>query len=135
MQLAPLLRDRPRQTQIVLAVVAPFVLGAITGIALGIAAGAYWALSAVAVVGGVLAGLEHEDWRGGARRGLLGGALFGLGVLLAHAVSGAGAKVSLGGLPPLLIVIDAIIGAFLGILGGHISHRQRAVEPVPARND
>ena len=131
----PLLRERPRRAQIVLAVVAPFVLGAITGIGLGIAAGAYWALSAVAVVGGVLAGLEHEDWRGGARRGILGGALFGLGVLLAHAVSGAGAKVSLGGFPPFLIVIDAIIGMFLGMLGGHISHRQRGVEPAPARND
>jgi hypothetical protein len=135
MQLAPLLRDRPRQVQLVLAVIAPFVLGAITGIALGIAAGAYWALSALAVVGGVLAGLEHEDWRGGARRGILGGALFGLGVLIAHAITGAGAKVSLGSFPPLLIVIDAIIGMFLGMLGGHISHRQRAVEPTQARND
>lgn len=135
MQLAPLLRERPRRVQVALAVVAPFVLGAITGIGLGIAAGAYWALSAVAVVGGVLAGLEHEDWRGGARRGLLGGALFGLGVLLAHAASGADAKVSLGSFPPLLIVIDAVIGMFLGILGGHISHRQRAVEPAPRRND
>jgi hypothetical protein len=135
MQLAPLLRERPRRAQVALAVVAPLVLGAITGIGLGIAAGAYWALSAVAVVGGVLAGIEHEDWRGGARRGLLGGALFGLGVLLAHAASGADAKVSLGSFPPLLIVIDAVIGMFLGILGGHISHRQRAVEPAPRRND
>lgn len=131
----PLLRDRPRLIQVALAIVAPFALGAITGVALGIAAGAYWGLSAVAVVGGVLAGIEHEDWRGGARRGLLGGALFGLGVLLAHAVSGAGAKVSLGSFPPLLIAIDAIIGLLLGALGGHISHRQRAVEPAPARND
>jgi hypothetical protein len=131
----PLLRDRPRRVQIALAVVAPFVLGAITGVALGIAAGAYWGLSAVAVAGGVLAGIEHEDWRGGARRGLLGGALFGLGVLLAHAASGAGAKVSLGSFPPLLIVIDAVIGMLLGILGGHISQRRRAVEPAPAQND
>jgi hypothetical protein len=131
----PLLRDRPRRVQIALALVAPLVLGAITGVALGIAAGAYWALSAVAVVGGVLAGLEHEGRRGGARRGILGGALFGLGVLLAHAVTGADATVSLGSFPPFLIVIDAVIGMFLGLLGGHISQRQRAVEPAPARND
>ena len=135
MQLAPLLRDRPRQAQVGLAVIAPFVLGAVTGVALGIAAGAYWALSAVAVVGGVLAGLEHEDCRGGARRGILGGALFGLGVLLAHAITGADAKVSLGSFPPFLIVIDAVIGMLLGMLGGQISRRQRGVGPAQARND
>jgi hypothetical protein len=124
-----LLRDRPRQVQIVLAVIVPFVFGAVTGVGLGISAGAYWALSALAVVGGVLAGLEHRDWRGGARRGIVAGALFGLGVLIAHAITGADATVSLGGFPPLLIVIDAIIGMFLAALGGHFSQTRRRDEP------
>jgi hypothetical protein len=44
------------------------VFGAVVGIALGISAGLYWALSALAAIGAGLAGLEHEDWRGGARR-------------------------------------------------------------------
>jgi hypothetical protein len=116
-------RDRPQQVQILLAVVIPFVFGAIVGIALGISAGLYWALSALAAVGAVLAGLEHEDWREGAKRGLLGGALFGLGVLLAHALAGTDAKISLGSFPPFLIVIDAIAGALLSAFGGWLAGR------------
>jgi hypothetical protein len=71
----------------------------------------------------VLAGLEHEDWLQGAKRGLLGGALFGLGVLLAHALAGTDAKISLGSFPPFLIVIDAIAGALLSAFGGWLSGR------------
>lgn len=125
MQTPILLRNRPRQAQIGLAIVVPFIVGAIVGVALGISAGAYWALSALAAVGGVLVGLEHRDWRGGARRGILGGALFALGLLIAHAIAGTDAKVSLGSFPPLLIVIDAIIGMLLGALGGNLSRAMR----------
>jgi hypothetical protein len=41
-------------------------------------------------------------------------------VVIAHGIAGTHAKVSLGGFPPLLIVIDAIIGMFLGALGGRL---------------
>ena len=116
-------RDRPRNERVVLAGVIPFVFGAVVGVFLGISAGAYWGLSALAAIGAILAGLEHEDARSGARRGLLGGALFGLGLLLAHAVAGTDAKVSLGSFPPLLIVIDAIVGMLLSGLGGRLSRR------------
>ena len=70
--------------------------------------------------------LEHPDPAAGAKRVFLGGALFGLGILLAHAIAGTDAKVSLGGFPPLLILIDAIIGAVLGAIGGAISRSRRA---------
>jgi hypothetical protein len=120
-----LLRDRPRQLQILLAVIVPFAFGAVVGVALGISAGAYWALSAVATAGGVLVGLEHRDWRGGTRRGIVGGALFASGLLIAHALAGSRAKVSLIDFLPLLIVVDAIIGMFLGALGGHLSRAVR----------
>jgi hypothetical protein len=126
MQTPVLLRDRPRQAQIVLAVIVPFVFGAVAGVMLGISAGAYWALLALATVGGVLVGFEHQDWRGGARRGVLGGALFASGLLIAHAIVGGDAKASLGSFPPLLIVLDAIIGTLLGMLGGHLSHARRS---------
>src|SRR5206468_3120856 len=75
--------------------------------------------------GGVLAGFEHRDGWGGADRGLVGGALFGLGLLIAHAIAGTHAKVSLGGFPPFLIVIDAIAGMFLGALGGRLGRMLR----------
>ena len=97
----------------------------VVGVVLGESGAAYWVLAAVAAIGGVLAGLEHRDGWGGADRGLVGGALFGLGVLVAHAIAGTHAKVSLGSFPPFLIVIDAIIGMFLGALGGRMARALR----------
>ena len=127
-----LLRDRSRLVQIVLAVIVPFAFGVLVGVMLGISAGTYWALLALATVGGVLVGFEHQDWRGGAWRGVLGGALFASGLLLAHATAGSEAKVSLGSFTPLLIVIDAIVGMFLGALGGHLLRARRASSAPPA---
>jgi len=125
MQTPTLLRDRPRPVQIVLAGAVPFAFGAVVGIVLGISAGAYWALAVIAGIGGILVGFEHMDGWGGADRGLAGGALFGAGILIAHAIAGTHAKVSLGSFPPFLIVIDAIAGMFLGALGGRLARAMR----------
>jgi hypothetical protein len=92
---------------------------------LGVSSGAYWALAIIAGLGAVVAGFEHQDGWGGADRGLVGGVLFGIGLLVAHAIAGTHAKVSLGGFPPLLIVIDAIFGMLLGALGGWIARNLR----------
>jgi hypothetical protein len=127
-----LLRDRPRAVQIVLGGLVPFAFGAVVGVVLGVSAGVYWALAALAGIGGVLAGFEHQDGWGGADRGLVGGALFGLGVLLAHWIAGTHAKVSLGGFPPLLIVVDAIAGMLLGALGGRVVRGMREREQEQA---
>jgi hypothetical protein len=116
--------ERGREAQVVLAVVVPFVFGAIVGIVLGASAAVYWILSALAALGAVLAGLEHPDARSGALRGLFIGAVYGIGLLLAHAVAGTDAKVSLGGFPPLVIVIDAVVGAGLAALGAGLSGRR-----------
>jgi len=121
MHAPPLFRDRPRPVQIVLGGVIPFVFGAVVGVVLGVSSTAYWGLAALAGVGGFVAGFEHQDGWGGADRGLVGGALFGAGILISHAIAGTHAKVSLGSFPPLLIVIDAIAGIFLGALGGRLA--------------
>jgi hypothetical protein len=128
MTLPPLFRDRPEHVQALLGGVVPLVFGAIVGIVVGVSSGGYWALALLAAVGGILAGFEHRDGWGGADRGLVGGALFGLGVLIAHAIAGTHAKVSLGGFPPLLIIVDAIIGMLLGAIGGRLARsiRERA---------
>jgi hypothetical protein len=125
MQMPMLFRDRPRPIQIVLGGGVPLAFGAVVGIVLGISAGVYWALAVLAGLGAVVAGFEHQDGWGGADRGLVGGALFGTGLLVAHAIAGTDAKVSLGGFPPLLIVIDAIFGMLLGALGGRLARGMR----------
>jgi hypothetical protein len=116
--------DRSREVQILLAVVIPFVFGAVVGIVLGISAPVYWILSLLAAIGAVLAGLEHPDARSAALRGLVIGIVYGVGLLLAHAVAGTHAKVSLGSFPPLVIVIDAVVGAILAALGGLLGGRR-----------
>jgi hypothetical protein len=116
----PLFRDRPRSIQIILGGIVPLVFGAVVGVIIGISAGAYWGLAALAGIGAIVAGFEHQDGWGGADRGLIGGAIFAVGVLIAHAIAGTHAKVSLGSFPPLLVVIDAIAGMFLGALGGRL---------------
>jgi hypothetical protein len=117
----PLFRDRPRAVQIILGGVVPLAFGAVVGVVVGISAGGYWALAGLASLGGVVAGFEHQDGWGGADRGLVGGSLFGTGLLVAHAIAGTHAKVSLGSFPPLLIVIDAIVGILLGAIGGRLA--------------
>jgi hypothetical protein len=131
-----LFRDRPRPVQIALGGAVPLIFGAIVGIVLGVSAGAYWALAVVAGIGAIVAGFEHQDGWGGADRGLVGGVLFAIGILVAHAIAGTHAKVSLGSFPPLLIVIDAIFGMLLGALGGRIARglreRHEPADEAPA---
>ena len=91
MRSSPLFRERPRSAQVLLGLVVPFVFGAVAGILLGVSAGAYWAIGAVAAIGGVLAGFEHADGWDGADRGLVGGTLYGTGLLVAHAIAGTDA--------------------------------------------
>lgn len=121
-----LLRNRPRPVQILAAGVVPLLLGAVAGVLIGTSTGAYWAVAAVVALGGVIAGFEHQDGWGGADRGVVGGLLYGIGLLIAHAIAGTHAKVSLGSFPPLFAVVTAIIGMFLGALGGYIARRGRA---------
>jgi hypothetical protein len=123
-----LFRDRPRAVQIVLGGAVPFLFGGVVGIVVGVSAGAYWGLAGLAALGAVVAGFEHQDGWGGADRGLAGGVLFASGLLIAHAIAGTHAKVSLGSFPPLLIVVDAIIGIFLGALGGRLARGIRERE-------
>ena len=120
-----MLSERPRGVQIVLAAVVPFLFGAVVGVALGTSAGLYWGLSALAAMAGALAGLEHEDRprRCLRARSPRGSPLRGGDPDRADAVGGGEEKVSLGSFPPLLIVIDAVIGMLLGRLGARLGAR------------
>jgi len=120
-----LLRDRSRPEQVVLGGVIPAIAGAIAGVLVGISSGAYWGYAVLVVIGSVIAGFEHQDGWGGADRGLVAGAVYGTALLLAHAIAGTHAKVSLGSFPPLLAVITAIVGMLLSATGGRIARVQR----------
>jgi len=125
MPLPVLFRDRSRPFQIVTGGVVPAAIGALAGVLVGISTGAYWAVAILAGVGGFLSGFEHQDGWGGADRGLVGGAIYGTSLLVAHAIAGTTAKVSLGSFPPLLAVVTAIFGMFLAAAGGRLARAQR----------
>lgn len=132
MEASPLFRERPRSTQILLGLVVPTAIGALAGVFLGISAGAYWAIGLIAFVGGILAGFEHADGWDGAERGLVGGTLYGTGLLVAHAIAGTDAKVKLPGFEPILVLVTAIIGVVLGSIGGRIRGAAMERRGLPA---
>jgi hypothetical protein len=120
-----LFRERERLAQIVIGGVIPAVAGAIAGVLVGVSSGAYWGYAALAALGSFVAGFEHQDGWGGADRGLIAGAIYGIALLLAHAIAGTHAKVSLGSFPPFLAVITALAGMLLSAGGGRIARMQR----------
>ena len=133
MQNSPLFRERPRSVQVILGLVVPTALGAVAGVLLGVSATAYWVIGLIAFVGGILAGFEHADGWDGADRGLVGGTLYGTGLLVAHAIAGTDAKVDLPGFAPILVVFTAIIGMLLGALGGRLARTARERSEPAAR--
>lgn len=120
-----LFRDRPRPIQVVLGGVIPAAIGALAGVLIGVSSAAYWVVAILAGVGAFLAGFEHRDGWGGADRGFFGGAIYGTALLVAHALAGTHAKVSLGSFPPFLAVLTTIIGMLLSAAGGRIARGQR----------
>jgi hypothetical protein len=120
-----LLRDRPLHMQIILGGVIPGIVGVIAGILIGISATAYWLFQIVVVVGGFLAGFEHQDGWGGADRGLVAGFIYGVALLITHAITGKHALVSLGSFPPFFAIVTAIIGMFITAAGGRLARLQR----------
>lgn len=126
-----LFRDRPRPVQVVLGGAVPAVAGGIAGVLVGVSSGAYWAFGALAAIGAIVAGFEHQDGWGGADRGLVAGLIYGIALLVVHAILGTHAKVSLGSFPPLLAVITAIAGMLLSALGGRIARLRRERRTTP----
>ncbi len=125
-----LLAERPRSEQVLVAGLIPAVIGGVAGVLIGVSSGGYWVLAALAAIGALVAGFEHPDGRSGFTRGLAGGLMYGVTLLVVHALAGTHARVSLGGFPPLLIVVTGVVGAGLGAVGGRLAPglRQRAAD-------
>jgi hypothetical protein len=120
-----LFKDRSRPMQIVFGGVIPAAIGALAGVMIGVSTGAYWAIGVLAAIGSVISGFEHQDGWDAADRGLAAGAVYGAALLIAHALAGTHAKVSLGSFPPFLIVITAIAGMLLCAAGGRFARTRR----------
>jgi ABC-type Na+ efflux pump permease subunit len=129
-----LFADRPRPAQIVLGGVIPAVAGAVAGVLVGVSSGAYWGYAVLVAVGAIVAGFEHQDGWGGADRGVVAGFIYGIALLVVHAIAGTHATVSLGSFPPLLAVLTAIAGMLLSALGGRIARGQRERRTAVSRS-
>ncbi len=130
MKLPPLLADRPVAAQVVFAVVIPAAYGALTGYLLGHSKGWYVILSVLAAIGGVGAGFDHLGAAAGAKRGALGGAIFGLAVVIGHAIDAGPATVKIPHPAIALVAFTVFFGVILGALGGYL---RAGVEP-PAQS-
>jgi hypothetical protein len=122
---ATLFRDRSRPAQVILGGVLPAIVGAVQGVLIGASTTAYWIVAAIAGIGIFLAGFEHRDGWGGADRGFFAGLIYGIALLVSHAIVGTDAKVSLGSFPPFVAVLDAIISMFVCAAGGRIARELR----------
>ena len=120
-----LLRERPHGLEMVLVVVVPIVYGAIVGILLGESEVAYLVTSLLGILGGFVAGYEHEGALEGFYRGILGGLLFGVAILTAHGIAyDTEPKAELPDPEILLVSITGGFGAALGALGGWMRLRR-----------
>ena len=119
-----LLRERSHGLEMVLVIVVPVVYGAIVGILLGVSEPAYAITSLLGILGGFVAGLEHEGALEGFYRGILGGLLFGVAILTAHGIADTEPKAELPDPEILLVVITGVAGALLGALGGWLRVRR-----------
>jgi hypothetical protein len=132
MEAPPLLVERGPNLQLVLSIAVPAFFGAVAGILLGVSEGAYVIFSALAILGGIGAGYEHASPGEGAMRGLAGGSLFGVFILLAHEISGMDAKAELPEPHAVLVVFTTVFGVALGALGGFLRARHERRHPAAA---
>ncbi len=126
----PLLSEHPRGVQFVLVVVVPVLGGALIGLFLGWNEALYLVGSVIGIAGGYFAGYDHRGAGPGARRGFVGGLLFGASILIAHEIHGKDPKAELPDPEILLVVITTVLGVALGALGGRARAKRERAEPA-----
>jgi hypothetical protein len=125
-----LLADRPPAVRFTLTYVTPLLAGFATGAMLGVSAGAWAVANVLATIGGFLAGLEHGAPADAARRGAIGGLLFGLAVVLADALVVGDRAATIADPAILQTVVTTVAGTLLALAGCAV--RARAVRRAAA---
>jgi hypothetical protein len=121
--LPPLLDDWPWPVRIVLAGIVPMGFGFLCGAILDSSGTLYLGLQVLAALGGYFAGFEHDLPHHARIRGVLGGLLFGGFVLIGHHVAGGTDHGLIPNPEPVLLVLTALLGAVLGMLGAYTRMR------------
>lgn len=124
----PLLLTRPFGTQLVLAVIVPALFGLLVGYLLGVSEAGYLVLSLLGILGGIGAGYDHDGADEGFVRGIAGGLLFGVFILVGHSVFGQEAKAHIPQPHVILVVITTVLGALFGAWGGALRRRREQRE-------
>jgi hypothetical protein len=121
----PLLAERPVAVQVLLVGVLPVTFGLVCGYILESSGTVYLVLQVLGILGGFFAGFEHDTHRGGVLRGVVGGTLFGLSILVGHESHGGGEDHDLLPSPAiLLLVLTTGFGVLLGWLGAVLRRRR-----------
>jgi hypothetical protein len=111
------LSSRSSGERLALVVVVPLVFGVVVGLTADVSGLVYWILNALAIVGALLAGAEMASPREGAVRGVIAGLLYGIGILVGHAIVSGGVASGVPELNAGTPIVTAIISALLGALG------------------
>jgi hypothetical protein len=132
------MNELPRPVQFQLIVLGPLLAGLVCGFFLGISAASWWVANALAIAAGVLGGIEQSPASAPRRsavrdvrreavvRGAVTGAMFGLGVVIAHAASGDPAHAPLPSPEVLFVPFSALIATGLARLGALLAERRQA---------
>src|SRR4051794_28646414 len=114
----PLLLTRPLPFQLFAAIVLPAAFGLFTGWLLGVSSAGYAIASIVGIGGGLVAGYDHLGADQGFIRGICGGLLFGVFILVGHSIFHDTAKATLPHPHGVLVGFTTLFGAILGAIGG-----------------
>ena len=118
--------------RVALGLLVPSAYGFVTGVALDKSRVVYIVLLVLAAIGGVLAGFEMYGSGQGAVRGVVGGALFGAFILIAHSAVSGDASVKLPDPAIIYLAFTIIPGAALGAWGGRLrlEYEDREERPI-----
>lgn len=115
----------PLAVQVQLTIISPLLAGAVCGFLLGVSETAYWIGQLIVTLGGIAGGSEHQKVSHGAIRGVLAGAVFGAGLVVAQSASGVEALAPLPSPTVLMIVVTGGAGSALGAFGAMLAKRLR----------